>query len=123
MTILTGKPCKKCGALERNSANNCIPCQKLIEKNWRKRNPDKYSNAMGRWQKKNRDKVNSTVKLRKHANPYITELVKKQIASCKSFKSLFLSYSDIPIELIEIKRLQMQLHHAIKERERFLLEA
>jgi len=117
------KPCKKCGGLEAGTNRGCKYCHDEKIKEWRIVNKERYNLGVNQWNKNNRDSVNDYYRTHRKNNMFSEMFVKKAIRDLKIFRSMLLSFDDIPPELIEIKRLQMQLHHAIKERERLLLEA
>jgi len=128
MTILMvkqlKKPCKKCGGLEADNNRGCKYCHDEKIKEWRVINKKRYNSGVNQWNKNNRDSVNDYYRMHRESNKFAEMFVKKAIRDLRISRLMSLSCeSDIPPELVEIKRLQMQLHHAIKERERVLLEA
>jgi len=108
MTTLTVKPCKKHGDTEFYKNGVCKKCTYDSVKK-RRESKLKSENICRRLWAKN--------------NKYSISMVKHSIESLTVFISGGLKKSDIPPELVEIKRLQMQLNHAIKEKKRLLLEA
>lgn len=51
------KPCRKCGARDRNKRGNCRPCQNMHQRNWRQFNLEKSKNYSRKYYEANRDKV------------------------------------------------------------------
>lgn len=104
MTILMlKKPCKKCGGLEASTrGDECNKCAYDRRKLWRMKNKTYHKDIKAKgWYKK---------------NPYSRSSVVIAIRHLKAALLLNIMAADMPQELIEIKRLQMQLKHAIKER-------
>jgi len=132
MTTLMVKHCKKHGAVERNKDGVCKKCniektakyrakhrEKAIETStkWNKENPEKAAENKDNWQKKNKKYVSEIHAKWRKENPFSDSTVKQYITKLKPYFSLDLTILDIPPELVEIKRLQMQLYHAIKTRQ------
>jgi len=117
MEYLLKKPCKKCGGLEATKHRACKYCvtvylkdyakthtneRTLAAKAWRGRNPEYHSMAVKRYISESRKTLsNNTVKGR------LTMIAKDSL-------KLELAFADIPEELIEIKRLQLQLTRLIR---------
>jgi len=51
------KPCKKCGAENRNKSGNCIPCSRASGAKWRKANPEKKKANSADWQSNNPERA------------------------------------------------------------------
>jgi hypothetical protein len=93
------KPCKKHGVVERTNRGECKLCNAEWSKNYKTKNKEKYN-------KHQRDYYIDNI--------YCLKNVKTHLKQMANGRNINLSSNDMPLELIEIKRLQMQLHHAIK---------
>jgi hypothetical protein len=71
-------------------------------------------------EKKHSEKLSKYVLKWKKENPFSSTMIKKSISHMKSYLSGVLTLRDIPSELVELKRLQIKLHRAIKQREQQL---
>ncbi|MEN9755850.1 MAG: hypothetical protein RL755_37 [Pseudomonadota bacterium] len=122
------KPCKKHGVVERNKNEKCKICAKEQGAKWKKQNPEKWekwqkenaetlAKRNAEWQKNNINRVYKRIAEWRKENPFSDTMVKSLIRVHKPFVLCNLTNYDIPPELVEIKRLQMQLHRAIKQRE------
>ena len=124
-------PCKICGGVIAKKNGCCLECSKTkwriywsINKekisesssNWRKNNPDKVLKNTKEWQKNNPEKTKKSAKQSKAlSKKNLTDYyVRTTIYGVKKNLKGIIKFSDIPPELVEIKRLQMQLNHAIK---------
>ena len=129
MTTLTVKLCKKHGSVIKGY---CKDCSKERHKKWldknkgknsenvkkgRNKNQEKRNEHLKKWRSKNAKNINLYLKEWRCENRYADSEIKNLMAKCKPFKLSGISRMDIPTELVEIKRLQMKLHHAIKARE------
>lgn len=86
----------------RSYFNNREASKKACEK-WRKENPEKNKDRIKKW---------------RIDNAYADCIIKGAIQKHKYFLLGGLKATDIPQELVDLKRLQMKLHHAIKQREK-----
>jgi hypothetical protein len=112
------RECKKCKT-ERGKIYRLNNSKKNSERyiKWSKENQENIKKYNTKWVKKNRDSVNQrNVKYRRD-NPYSICVIKKAISNLNTYINFKLSFLDIPSEMVEIKRLQMQLHHAIKAKQ------
>lgn len=53
----TVKPCRKCGAMDRNANGRCKPCQKERARKWHQANREKTVERNREWKQSNREKV------------------------------------------------------------------
>lgn len=93
------KPCKKHGIVERYKDGRCKKCTAEKIAKYSANNREKLAKKVSKWVKENR---------------FADSMVKAYVSKLKPYILFDLSPTDIPPELVEIKRLQMQLHHAIK---------
>ncbi len=135
MTTSMEKPCKdnnlctKCGVHKRVKSGKCNECLREYNKQYYKANIENHKKTGKKWYSENKDGVSNKskarylskkeeIKLRTRLwaknNVFSTACVNARFKRMKGFVFSKLSISDIPPELVEIKRLQMQLHHAIK---------
>lgn len=116
--------------LERTKSRSCPQCKLEYQRKWVSKNREKVRETNTNWKKENKEKVNEITRsyskknrasetarnlIWERKNPYADCLVKRAIRNLKTSIDLKLKAEDIPHELVEIKRLQMQLNHAIKE--------
>ena len=116
MITLIVKPCKKCGGVERRKNGDCRECDRERVRRWRKDSPDKRLAQQIAWRKNNSSKQSNNRIDWRNNNPYSATFVINTLCKMKVYIIGELKSSDIPPELVEIKRLQMQLHHAIKSK-------
>ncbi len=98
-TLNQASPCKIHGVVERTKNRTCKKCVAERLKIYRRKYPEKGTAKKKKWNKN---------------NPYSSVMVKESLKGLKTYKVNKLSFKDIPPELVEIRRLQMQLYHAIK---------
>ena len=85
---------------------------KIYKKKYREDNKDKFNIYSKKYHKKNRDKINRNV--RKHWIKGIKELSDSYIKHLLTKHSNILTHADIPKELIEAKRLEVQIKRITK---------
>lgn len=114
MERLLKKPCKKCGGVEATKSQSCAACHRLANTTWKKANTESIKSASKQYGIKNRERINETSLVRNKT--YIASLADSYIKfSLKpTIKRLNLTEADIPKELIEVKRLQLQLTRLIR---------
>ena len=115
--------------LERNKHGSCPQCKLEYQRIWVSKNREKVRSTNTKWKKENKEKINETTRAYSkknraseternsiwyNKNPYADCFVRRAICTFKTSIYLKLKAVDIPIELVEIKRLQMQLTHATK---------
>jgi len=152
MTTLTAKPCKKltkpckkCGGVDAtNRGGECKQCANNRYKEWVKNNRERSNLSARIYRSKNTEKFNhyriknieyhrkynienrekSTASRKEWVknNPFSNACVVVAIRYLKTARLFNIKSADLPEELIEIKRLQMQLHHAIKARQQLEIE-
>jgi len=127
------KRCKKCNVLlsEENEAkgkkNHCKPCYNAYMRTMFQKHKDKHREIMYAWRKKNKDKVKKMLvenAVKKHGslsksvghylkkyNKEVTDTYLKHLLT-KSRKCI-LKHSDIPQDLIELKRKAVLLKRQI----------
>jgi hypothetical protein len=125
--------CNKCNVLlsEENKSsklNNCKPCYNAYHRAAFQKYKDKHRELMYKWRKENKDKVrkmlvNNAVKTHgtvsksvnhylKKYNEQVTDTYVKSLLT-KSKKKSILKFSDIPQDLIELKRKEILLKRQI----------
>lgn len=77
------RPCKKCGASDRNTSGNCKPCAKTTSLAWKHKNPEKIKESLikyvlensgkvkaqqARWYERNKDRASASNKRWRNAN-------------------------------------------------------
>lgn len=55
--LVAVKPCRVCGAMDRNKRGKCKPCQKEHQRKYREENPEKVSKTKRKYYDANREKV------------------------------------------------------------------
>lgn len=115
--------------LERTKSRSCPQCKLEYQRKWVSKNREKVRETNTNWKKENKEKVNEITRsyskknraseternsIWYNKNPYADCFVRRAICLLKTSIYLKLKAVDIPIELVEIKRLQMQLTHATK---------
>jgi len=126
MTTLTVKPCKKCGSTDRyEKSRACKICAKKSRDKFNslQKNKECARNRARKWNKNNKSSRLTINNKSRKKNIFANHMVKRLLSQFKVCRCHKITYADFSPELVEIKRLQMQLHHSIKERERILLEA
>lgn len=119
MTISTVKPCKKHGVVERYKNGACKIChyedarKRLEIKGNKEKSRESDKKTRQKYKKEYYNKKRTYLKENKH----LTEYVKKLICGKSISKKLSISYSDITKDIVDIKRLQLELNRAIKQRE------
>lgn len=126
--------CNKCNVLlsdenKSSKPNNCKPCYNAYMKTMFQKHKDKHRELMYKWRKENKDKVrqmlvNTAVKTHgsvsksssyylKKYNEQVTDMYVKSLLT-KSKRKSTLKFSDIPDELVELKRKQLLLIRQLK---------
>jgi hypothetical protein len=92
----------------------CKACYNLRIKKWRKKNPEKYTTYKKNWRAENPDKVNAMQRRSgKNDTANLTDgYVRKKIV--QGFNGL--KNSDVPNELVELKRQEIKLERIIKNK-------
>lgn len=67
------RPCKQCGATERNARGGCQPCARRYQATYRTVNRDKANKSNSDYRSKNKDKVQATITAWRKANPEKTK--------------------------------------------------
>lgn len=65
----TVKPCRKCGAMDRNADGRCKSCRRAIDRKWREANKEKVAYNNRKHREANRDKVSELNRKWREANP------------------------------------------------------
>ena len=84
----------------------CKPCAKSATREWRVENPEKFKKDIFKWRAKNQERVRE---LSREATLRSTE----RLTDC--YVKLKLGVPNPPQELIELKRLQLQIHRELKQ--------
>ena len=63
------KPCKKCGAIERNKYGHCRVCHRRLNRAWQIANPEKHTARNRVWQIANPERMRAYNRTWKIANP------------------------------------------------------
>jgi len=63
------KPCRKCGARERNKRGTCIPCKRQALRKWRETNPNKVRNLARKYREASPEKYREYSRKWQAANP------------------------------------------------------
>lgn len=63
------RPCKKCGATERNARGGCQACARAYQARYRAAHRDKANESNSIYRSKNKDKVQATIVAWRAANP------------------------------------------------------
>ena len=118
MEHLLKKPCKKCGGLEASSNRSCKQCDLDYLRNYREKNKDKVKTDRREYYKQNNTKLSKLANER--SKTYVEGLpiayVRRTVLqhTLKLKLQTVLTLEDIPEELIEVKRLQLQLTRLIR---------
>ncbi len=128
--IPTGKICRKCGGGNLISTGpqgrwfRCRDCKKESNRNWNRKNPERRAVNKNRDYIKHKEKRIETQKIWRKNNPCkMAALIKKRNDRiCGELTDAYVrgqlvSYFGVknpPQELIELKRVQLQIHRALK---------
>lgn len=103
------KPCKKCGGIECFSNRRCKKCQIEYVRKLRKDNPN-YVTIEANRHKNNTENLVKT---------YVSKIMIAFIT--KRYSESLITREDIPLEIIEVKRLQLQLTRLINSIDKQLI--
>ena len=100
----------KCSSKKDKKSSNCKKCDNTAKNNWRKNNPKKVkAYEAKRWRnsnKRERDHARGYKYRLELADTYIRDLIIKQSNS--------LTRKDIPNEMVELYRINLQIKRALK---------
>ena len=89
---------------------NCKVCSEVMNRNWRKNNPDKYSKYNCSHRRNEEMKIKSKIRSRTNrknlTDSYIRDLITMQNTNLKP--------EDIPNNLVELWRINLKLKRALK---------
>ena len=111
--------CKQC--VKENHAKQYDKDKDKIKKSqlaYRLAHKFEQKERFNNWLENNKTAFAENTKKWRRNNVFADLMVKKSLAQLKPAIELNLKYPDFTKELIDIKRLQMKLHHAIKQREK-----
>lgn len=121
----TDRECKNCGGRVASGEYRCKQCASEIQRRYAQKNPDKVKESQREYWRKNKDKKKAKDARHRRKNPVPPEKVKAKEARLKEnlancyirrllVKKTDLKHSDIPQELVELKRKHMEIHRKLK---------